>query len=237
MGTKEEITKRFTMLNDKGKQMLGTLGPETIGFDRHGNRKINSDGYEYWVPEKRIPEFKSWLISASNLIHFVVPSESPLAQDCDGLMASGDLKQGVNSKAVVLMLGLLTGVKDEWDHGFLGNIEYIIAGATFDDFLDHAAEYHRGNKKVEAAVLSSAVLEDTVKKIAQKNGIQTGGKTLDPLINALVKANVLTSVKGKRVRAYAGVRNHALHAEWDKFEISDVGALIDGTRELLENYL
>ena len=138
---------------------------------------------------------------------------------------------------LVLMLGLLTGVKDEWDHGLLGKIEYIVAGATFDDFLDHAAQYHKGSKKIEAAVLGSAVLKDTVKKIAQKNGIQTGGKTLEPLINALVKANVLTSVKGKRVKAYAGVRNHALHAEWDKFDITDVGELIKGTRELIENYL
>lgn len=237
MEMKEEITKRFEELIQKGNQLLGTLGPKTTGFDRNGNRRINPDGYEYWVPARRSPEFKSWLTSASNLIHFLVPSESPLAQDCDRLMADEHLKQGVPSNVLVLMLGLLTGVKDEWDNGFLGKIEYIVAGATFDDFLDHAAEYHRGNKKIEAAVLSSAVLEDTVKKIAQKNGIQTGGKTLEPLINALVKANVLTSVKGKRVKAYAGVRNHALHAEWDEFEISDVGDLIHGTRELLENYL
>jgi len=237
MEMKDEINNRFEELIHKGTQLLGTLGPETIGFDGHGNRQINPDGYEFWVPEKRIPEFRSWLTSASNLIYFIVSPEMPLVQECERLMEDPHLKQGVPSKKLVLMLGLLTGAKDEWEHGLLGKIEYIVAGATFDDFLDHAAEYHRGNKKVEAAVLSSAVLEDTVKKIAQKNGIQTVGKTLEPLINALVKANVLTSVKGKRVKAYAGVRNHALHAEWEKFEISDVGELINGTRELLENYL
>lgn len=237
MHTKEEITKRFEMLIVKGSQMLATLGPQVIGFSQYGGKKTNPDAYEYWVPTKSIPEFKSWLISASNLIHFLVSPQTPLAQDCDQIMASEDLKRGVSSNAVVLMLGLLTGAKDELDHGFLGNIEYIIAGATFDDFLDHAAEYHRAGKKVESAVLGSAVLEDTIKKIAQKNGIQTEGKTLDPLINALVKTSVITSVKGKRIRAYAGVRNHALHAEWEKFEISDVGVLIDGTRELLEDCL
>lgn len=234
---KEEITKRFEELIQKGNQLLGTLGPEVVQIDMYGDTEVDSDSYQSWVPEKRIPEFRSWLASASNLIHFVVLPKMPLAMECDLLMEDPYLKQGVRSKILVLMLGLLTGVKDEWDHGLLGKIEYIVAGATFDDFLDHAAEYDRGNKKVEAAVLGSAVLEDTVKKIAQKNGIQTGGKTLEPLINALVKANVLTSVKGRRVKAYAGVRNHALHAKWEQFEISDVGELIKGTRELVENYL
>lgn len=237
MGTKEEVTKRFEMLIDKGKQMLGTLSPQVVQIDIHGETKVDPQTYQYWVPEVRIPEFRSWLTSASNLIHFVVSAETPLANECDRLMADDHLRQGVPSKLVVLMLGLLTGAKDDWDHGMLGKIEYIVAGATFDDFLDYAAQYHKGNRKIEAAVLGSAVLEDTVKKIAQKNGIQISGKTLDPLVDDLVKANVFTPVKGKRVKAYTGVRNHALHAEWDKFEISDVGELINGTRELIENYL
>jgi len=237
MEMKEEVTKRFETLIDGGKQLLGTLGPEVVQIDTDGNTTVDSESYPYWVPKVRIPEFRSWLTSASNLIHFVAPPGIHLAQECDRLMNDDDLKHGVTSDVLVLMLGLLTGAKDEWDHGLLGKIEYIVAGATFDDFLDHAAEYYKGNRKIEAAVLGSAVLEDTVKKIAQKNGIQTSGKTLDPLVDELVKADVLTLVKGKRVRGYAGVRNQALHAEWDKFDISDVGQLIEGTRELIENYL
>jgi hypothetical protein len=193
----------------------------------------DSESYPYWVPKVRVPEFRSWLASASNLIDFVTPSETHLAQECDRLMKDNDLSRGVPSSVLVLILGLLIGAKDEWDHGLLGKIEYIVAGATFDDFLDHAAEYHKGNKKTESSVLASAVLEDTIKKIAQKNGLATSGKTLDPLIDELVKINVFTPVKGKRVKACAEVRNRALHAEWDKFDISDVGTLINGTRELV----
>jgi len=237
MGTKEEVTKRFEALINHGRGLIGTLGPATSVIHADGKIEYNQKSYEYWVPQKRIPEFRSWLTSASNLIHFVVPSETHLAKECDHLMADEHLKQGVPSNLLVLMLGVLSGTKDEWEHGLLGRIEYIVAGATFDDFLDYAAEYHKGNKKTESSVLASAVLEDTVKKIAQKNGLATKSKTLDPLIDELVKANVFTPVKGKRVKAYAGVRNHALHAEWEKFDISDVGQLIDGTRELIENYL
>lgn len=237
MEMKEEVTQRFETLINQGRGLIGTLGPEVVVIRADGSEKVNPESYQYWVPKVRVPEFRSWLTSASNLIHFVAPHETHLAKECDRLMADDHLKQGVPSNVLVLMLGLLKGAKDDWEHGFLGRIEYIVAGAMFDDFLDHAAEYHRGNRKNEASVLASAVLEDTVKKIAQKNGVETSGKTLDPLVNELVKANVFTPVKGKRVKAYAGVRNQALHAEWDKFDISDVGQLIEGTRELIENYL
>jgi uncharacterized protein YutE (UPF0331/DUF86 family) len=237
MGTKEEVTKRFEELIVRGEGLLGTLGPEIVQLDTSGNTEANSESYPCWIPKVRIPEFRSWLTSASNLIHFVVPPETHLAKECDNLMADEHLKQGVPSNVLVLMLGVLRGAKDEWDHGLLGRIEYIVAGATFDDFLDYAAEYHKGNKTMESSVLASAVLEDTVKKIAQKNGLATEKKTLDPLIDELVKANVFTPVKAKRVRSFAGVRNHALHAEWDKFDNSDVGAMIKGIRELIEELL
>jgi uncharacterized protein YutE (UPF0331/DUF86 family) len=237
MGIKEDITKRFEELIVRGGKLLGTLGPEIVQLDTYGNTEADSESYPYWIPKVRIPEFRSWLASASNLIHFVVPPETHLAKECDSIMADEHLKQGVPSNVLVLMLGLLKGTKEEWDHGLLGRMEYIVAGATFDDFLDYADEYHKGNKKMESSVLASAVLEDTVKKIAQKNGLITEGKTLDPLIDELVKANVFTPVKAKRVRSFAGVRNHALHAEWDKFDNSDVGAMIKGIRELIEESL
>jgi len=237
METKEEITKRFEMLIKRGRELLGTLGPDVVQINTDGETEVNYDSYPYWVPKVRIPDFRAWLTSVSNFLHFISPSDTPIIRECDSLMSDGHLKQGVPSNTLVSMLGLLKGAKDEWDNGSLGKIEYIFAGETFDNFLDHATDYHKGNKKIEASILASAVLEDTVKKIAQKNRVEASGKTLDPLIDELVKANVFTPVKAKSIKASVGVRNHALHAEWDKFDISDVGKLISGTKELIENYL
>jgi len=135
------------------------------------------------------------------------------------------------------VLGLLTSAKQEWDRGLLRQIEYIVTAEAFDDFLDHASLYHKGNKKVEASVLASAVLEDTIKRIAKKNGIDTSGRSLEQLIDELVRANVFTAVKAKRIKGHAGVRNRALHAEWDEFDIREVGYLIEGTRDLIDEFL
>lgn len=147
------------------------------------------------------------------------------------------MDRGIPSRVVQKMYGLLESAHDEWQRGFLRKIEYIVVAEAFDDFLDHASAYHKGNKKIESSVLASAVLEDTIKRIAGKNGVETKGKTLDPLIDDLVKADVFTPVKAKRAKGLAGVRNHALHAEWDDFDIRDVGELISGVRDLIDNFL
>jgi polyhydroxyalkanoate synthesis regulator phasin len=47
--------------------------------------------------------------------------------------------------------------------------------------------------------------------------IKNKGKSLESLIDDLVKVGVFTDVKAKRVKSFARIRNHALHAEWDEF--------------------
>ncbi|MBN1795871.1 MAG: hypothetical protein JW804_04295 [Sedimentisphaerales bacterium] len=237
MGMKEDITNRFEALINQGQKLIGTLGPAVSIIRQDGTTEYDNNKYEYWVPEKKIPEFRAWLSSATSLIHFITPDGTHYAQECDKVMASEDLERGIPSKVLVLMLGLLMGAKNDWQCGFLGKMEYIISGATFDDFLDHAEKYHKGGKRIESSVLASAVLEDTIKKICKKNSINSSGKGLDDIINQLAQAGILTQVKAKRVRSFAGVRNNALHAEWDKFDISDVGAMIKGIRELIEELL
>jgi uncharacterized protein YutE (UPF0331/DUF86 family) len=76
-----------------------------------------------------------------------------------------------------------------------------------------------------------------VKKIAARNNVATAGKTLEPLIDELVTAGVFTPVKAKRVKSHAGVRNYALHAEWNLIDLRDVWELIKGVRSLIEDYL
>ena len=195
------------------------------------------DGLEYWTRKEYMAEYQAWLSSTANVIVALAPPSSPLPQQVAEVLRHPDLKNGIPSQVVLKMQGLLTSTREEFEHGLLGKIEYIVAAATFDDFLDHAASYHKANKKIEASVMASAVLEDTVKKIAAKNGLSVAGISLEPLIDELVKAGIFTPVKAKRVKGSAAVRNHALHAEWDRFDIRDVGELISGTRELLETFL
>jgi uncharacterized protein YutE (UPF0331/DUF86 family) len=221
---KERISGRFEALIKEGHRLVSL-----IGSDSHGPK--------FWVETARIPIYQAWIASASNLIRVVIKGQSHYIDEYKRLMENENMRNGIPAQVVTKLLGLLTSAQLEWSSGLLREIDYIIAAETFDDFLDHAVVYHKANKKIEAAVLGSAVFEDTVKKLAVKNGIETKEKTLDPLIDELASEGILTPVKAKRLKAYAGVRNKALHAEWDSFDIKDVGEMISGVRELIEQYL
>lgn len=220
----DQIKNRFESLISQGDKLIQKLPPY-------------EGGYDFWVENRFISEYHSWLSSVSNLLFVVAMEGSYYFDECNRLMTHKDMKDGIPTGIVTKMYGLLSSAYDEWNHGLLRKIEYVIQAATFDDFLDYAAMYHKGNKKIESSVLASAVLEDTLKKISAKNNLSTSSLSLETIIDNLVKANVLTLVKGKRIKSYSGVRNHALHAEWEKFDIKDVGELINGLRNLIDDYL
>ena len=221
---KEELEQRLIELVDEGQRLVSSLPRDKYGP-------------QYWVQEGRIAEYQKWLGSTANLLILVDQSNGVFASECDKLMNDKDHNSGISSRIVQKMHGLLTSAQEEWKRGLLRKVEYLVTAEAFDDFLDHASVYHKGNKKTESSVLASAVLEDTIKKIANKNNIDSKGKSLDPLIDELVKNEVITPVKAKRIKGFAAVRNHALHAEWEEFDIKDVGQLISGVRELIDSYL
>ncbi|MDC7707719.1 hypothetical protein [Vogesella indigofera] len=190
---------------------------------------------DFWV--KNIPQAQAWIASAANAILQVAPPKSFYHTEIERLATHEDLKNGIPITVFEKIFGVLHSVQAEAKSGLLAKLEYQVFATAFDDFLDHASSFHKSGKVKEAAILVSSVLEDTVKRIAMKNGIETAGASLEPLIDQLTNAQVLTTVKSKRIKSYAGVRNSALHAEWDKLDLKDIGQAIGGVRELLDDYL
>jgi uncharacterized protein YutE (UPF0331/DUF86 family) len=190
---------------------------------------------DYWV--KEITPAQSWMASAANAILQIVPPGSFYRLEVDRLTTHEGLKTGIPTTVLEKVLGVLLSVRAEAQTGLLAKLEYQVFATAFDDFLDHASSFHKSGKAKEAAILVSAVLEDTLKRIATKNGISPEGLTLEPLIDEISKSGVFTTVKAKRMKSYAGVRNSALHAEWDKLDLKDIGNTIEGVRELLDDYL
>lgn len=225
MSLENDFEQRFDELLTEGQQLVASV-------------PVDSDGERvYWVPEEKIAQYQRWIGSTINLIRLVDQPNGTFSSACARIEGHDDNKTGVAYWIMQKLVGLLAATKDEWERGLLRKIEHIVVAEAFDDLLDHAAYYHKGNKKTESSILASAVLEDTVKRIARKNGLNTKGISLDPLVDELVKQNVFTPVKAKRVKGFAGVRNHAVHAEWDQIDIRDVGELINGTRELIDTFL
>ena len=190
---------------------------------------------DYWMRD--VTAAQAWMASAANAIVQVAPAGSFFREELQRLMANDQLKGGIPEDIIEKVLGVLQSVHLEAKAGLLVRLEDQVVATAFDDFLDHADEYHKSGKIKEAAVLSSAVLEDTIKRIAVKNQVNPTGLSLEPLIDELAKRTVFSPVKTKRIKYFVGVRNHALHAEWDKLDLKDVGAQIAGVRDLLDEHL
>lgn len=133
--------------------------------------------------------------------------------------------------------GLLGHLIEDARQGLLTSVADNACAETFDDLLDHAAEYHRLKRKEGSGILATAVFEDTLRRIVQPHALDGERKKLDQVISTLVKEDVITGIVSKRCRTAAGVRNAALHADWEAFTLGDVEDVIKLTRQLLEEHL
>jgi hypothetical protein len=188
----------------------------------------------FWHSDSDIPELQAWISSTANFFRLIATPDTYFHQECTRITEDKQLSGGVPHHTIQKLTGLLQSASEEMKAGLMRKAEYVFVSTTFDDFLEHASEYHKVGKKLESSVLASAVFEDAIRKLAQKHGLSEAGRSVEILIDELAKGGVLTSVKAKRFKGFAGVRNKALHAQWDEFDIRDVGELISGTRELVE---
>jgi hypothetical protein len=112
----------------------------------------------------------------------------------------------------------------------------------FSDFLE-MAEYLLQDEglKDPAAVMIGGVLEQHLRKLCDKHSIPTVGtdgkpKKLDVMNAELAKANVYGKNEQKQITAWAGIRNDAAHAHYDKYKKEDVDIMTRWVRNFLSNY-
>ncbi len=209
------IARRFTELTDEGAEILAL-------FD--GNRLVNVETRAACL---------SWLLSAVNLLETAMPSTSRYRLEAQRLLPKADAS--INTELLASVLGILKSAANETKNGLIGTLELQFVGVAFEDFLGHARIYVDQGRKMEAAILASAVLEDTIKRLCRKHGIAED-KGLDSSISALKAGQVLGKVKAERIRSFATLRNKAFHADWEAFDDRDLSQMIDGLEELLENH-
>ncbi|NJO83690.1 MAG: DUF4145 domain-containing protein [Blastochloris sp.] len=97
---------------------------------------------------------------------------------------------------------------------------------------------------VSAAVLAGAILEDTLRRLCQRQSppidtLKPNGdkKTLDPLITDLQKANVFNKAKADQLKSWAKTRNYAAHGEFTEFNRTEVEAMIVGVKAFIADYM
>jgi hypothetical protein len=177
---------------------------------------------------------RAWLVAAQNAVQLVCPSNgNPYSARGQQLVREAAANSYMAPLSVSEMAAMLARLLEEIEGGLLTSIENHAIAATFDDFLDHGAEYLKLGRKDEAAVIAGIVFEDTIRRICRVQQIAENGVALDTLITELRKRDVLTELKAKRARFAAGLRTSAAHARWEQIQLSDVNPVIELTRELM----
>ena len=182
--------------------------------------------------ERQQQECSAWITAAQNAVHLICTSEkSAYSQKADRIAAGryGYVIHDVVGELAAVLRNLLYDA----DAGLLASVADRARAEAFDDFLDHAETYASDSRKNEAGVIAGVVFEDTLRRICRKEGIEEKGQKLDSLISDLSTRGDLSGVKAKRARAAAHIRTKASHAQWDEFELEDVKATIEFTRELI----
>lgn len=109
------------------------------------------------------------------------------------------------------------------------------------DFLDQAQGLLKSNKVHPAApaVLIGAALEEFLRNWVEDVGLSLGNKkpSLDAYSSTLREAELITKQDAKDIAAWAGIRNHAAHGEWDELGGSErIRLMLDGVNLFMRKY-
>lgn len=209
-------------------QQLAEEGRELAVGDRASSRVRD---------EKHAQQCQGWIAAVTHVVSSVCPRlTDPYRVVVDRLVEAPKRRYIINT-TVGELSELLFRLISDVDEGLIASVAEMARGETFDDLLDRADEYLRRQHKEGAAVLTTAVFEDTMRRIAGAHSLAQPDDKMDRIIAEMEKAGIITSVVAKRCRAAAGLRNSALHARWDEFTLHDVEPAISLTRQLIEEHL
>jgi hypothetical protein len=140
------------------------------------------------------------------------------------------------------LCGILKGVQHELQSGLLVNIRGLLQAEIFADFLEMAEHLLNEGYKDAAAVLLGAVLEDSLRKVADAAGVATvapNGKafTIDPLNVAIAKNGTYNALVQKQITSWAGLRNDAAHGHFTKYDDGDVRQMLLFVQKFCADYL
>ena len=192
--------------------------------------KIKLDNEFEADPEECDEVCQAWLVAVQSILFFLFGDTSHPYRSAIESICSQDEELLTR---VGYVNAILKQLISDFDNDFIFSIENQTRATVFEEFLDEAKLYVESKNHREAAVLAATVFEDALRALARKHNIPEQNIKSDQLISNLTREGVLSAVKAKRARTSAGVRNKAMHVQWNEFDLDDVKTLILFTEELI----
>lgn len=170
----------------------------------------------------------SWLTKVKNIIHITFGVHS--VHNRELLKTIGARVQFVED--VEAIKGLLMGALDDLENGFITGQEIIIANEIFGSVLEEAKHLHKTNHKDAAAVLGRVVLEDSLKRLAKNEDLNTNMKT-SRINDELKKLEVYSQPQWRLIQSWLDVGNAAAHGKFTEYDVIDVRNMLDGIEQFV----
>ena len=137
---------------------------------------------------------------------------------------------------------ILKSIKAEIENGWLKSYKGLISAEIFSDFLEMGEHLLKEGYKDAGAVIIGSVLEDSLRRLADINGIATineKGKylTIDPLNTELALKGIYNKLVQKQITSWADLRNNAAHGHFDKYEGKQVEMMLLFVQSFCSDYL
>lgn len=216
----EKIKNKFEKLLSEGRGILSKSGWNERNFNT-----FPSD-----------VDYLRFRTESLNLIERVCGKDSSHYKELWNIATDKEMKH--RSNYFTMCVGILEAAYNDFNDDFLFDMKSLVSAELLGNFLEQAEVLLENGYHIPAASLAGAVLEDSLRKISEKNGIKVPEKTkIDKLNIELAKAGVYNKLTQKEITAKADIRNNADHGHYKQFTEDDVKDMIKWIRSFEEKHL
>lgn len=149
--------------------------------------------------------------------------------------------EGHPSYTAIELGAVVQALNDDFKSGAMQSVVELVHAAVFDDLLELASELAGKGYYPPAAVVTGAVLEEHIRKLAQKNEIGVTDdrgrpQSFEALGVELVRKNAVSESRRKILAGWYGQRTEAAHGHFDKVIDVEVERMIQGVRDFVDTH-
>lgn len=218
-----------TEIND-----LVRIGNEIVAFASSAQSGLRQE----WVIKA-----SSWVSRIGEIVRKLYGPQSKHMINYEAALATKNF-YNMHSKwwrHIGVMQGVIIAVQHEFKMGLLADFRGLIQAEIFADFLEMGEYLLDEGYKDASAVVIGTVLEDTLRKLAEANGLairKTNGKplTIEPLNIECAKAGVYDKLVQKQVTSWGDLRNKAAHGKYDEYDADQVKMMLLFVQKFATDY-
>jgi hypothetical protein len=141
--------------------------------------------------------------------------------------------------------GGLIALRNAIATGYLISFRELIHATLFSDFLEIANHLLSEGYKDAAATMIGGVLEEHLRKLCAKNGINTETidfkgmshpKKMETMNTELTNKTIYSKLDQKNVTAWADLRNKAAHGHYGQYSLQQVELLLSSIKDFIARY-